>query len=113
MSHEFAIDFIEAKKELLYLAGIALSEISAPAKFSQLNQYQKKTQQKLATVDLQLEAIIVDGEPVEQIEADSAAMIAISGDWQTIITSAQKLGWRSKSGRLLRTSDIVLTLSDE
>ena len=113
MVREFAIDLIEQKKELLYIAGVALTEIALAETFSDVNEYPKKKKQKRANVELRIEVIIVEGEPVERVEADLAAMIALSGDWQAIVDCAETLKWKKKSGRLLRTSDIVLSVSGE
>jgi GH35 family endo-1,4-beta-xylanase len=113
MPREFAIDLIEQKKELLYVVGLALSTFSLSEQFLQVNEYRKKNKQKRAILELVVEAIIVDGEPVDRLEAQSAAMLALSGDWQAIIDCAKALNWQAKGGRFLRTSDIILSLSDE
>jgi hypothetical protein len=110
---EFTLDLIEQKKDLLYVAGLSLTTIAVADTFSQVNEYHKKKKQKRATFDICIESIIVAGEPIESIDAQTAAMLALSGDWQAIIEMAEKLKWRRKGRRLLRTNDIVLSLSDE
>lgn len=113
MSHEFALELIEQKKDLLYVAGLSLTELAVSDTLSQANEYRKKNKQKRATFNLRIESIIVDGEPIENIPAQTTAMLALSGDWQSVVEVAEKLKWRKKGKRLLRTNDIVLSLSDE
>jgi hypothetical protein len=113
MSREFTLDLIETKKELLYVAGVSLTALATTETFSQMNEYRKKNKQKRADIALCIEAIILDGEPVERIEAQTSAMLVLSGDWQALIDAAKMLKWQGKGERLLRTNDTVLTLSDE
>lgn len=114
MSIEFTIDVIEQKKDLLFIAGICLDNIDLEASFTHLYQYgaSKKSKKLLNKVELRVVSIIVDGEPVDSLAKNSAGMLALSGDFSSIESHAQALKWRKKSGRLIRTSDIALTLAD-
>ncbi len=115
MSIEFTIDLIEVKKDLLFVTGLALSDIALQNSFTALYQYgkNKKSKKQLASIELTIETIIVDGEPVDTLTASTPAMIALSGDFTTIETEAEALRWRKKSGRLIRTSDVALTLAQD
>lgn len=114
MSIEFTIDVIEQKKNLLFVAGISLSDLALEDTFTTLLQYgtSKKSKKVLAQIDLTVQSIIVDGEPVDSLSKNSAGMIALSGDFSAIETQAQELKWRKKSGRYIRTTDMALTLAD-
>lgn len=115
MSIEFTIDLIEVKKDLLFVTGLALSDIALQDTFTALYQYgnNKKSKKQLVTIQLTVETIIVDGEPVDAVAANMLAMIALSGDFTLIETQAEALRWRKKSGRLIRTSDVTLTLAQD
>lgn len=115
MSIEFTIDLIEEKKDLLFVTGIALSDIALQDCFKGLYQYgnKKKSKKQLATIELTVETIIVDGEPVDSLDANTLAMIALSGDFTAIKTQAEALRWRKKGGRLIRTSDVALTIAGD
>src|SRR5690606_25924544 len=114
MSVEFTIDVIEQKKDLLFVAGISLTDLAVGDVFTQLYQYgtSKKSKKLLNKIDLTVQSIIVEGEPVDSLSKNSAAMIALSGDFSSIESQAQMLKWRKKSGRYIRSSDIALTLAD-
>jgi|GEM_PF-4625934 len=113
MSVEFTIEMMEQKKDHLFVTGIVLSDIASDTTFTELYQAgsHQKSRKKLETIELKVESIIVDGGSVEAAAADSAAMLLLSGDFSAVQSQAQALGWRKKSGRLLRTSDIALILT--
>lgn len=115
MTIEFTIDLIEVKKELLFVTGLALSDIALQDKFKQLYQYgnSKKSKKQVASIELTVESIIVEGEPLDSVVANTLAMIALSGDFSAIETQAEALRWRKKGGRLIRTSDTALTIAQE
>ena len=113
MVAEFRLELIEEKKELLYVAGISMSALAVGNYFLQLNQYQKKKKHKKGTFSLEVVSIIVQGEPVESIEADVSAMLALAGDWQSIPDFVEKARWRRKGQRFMRNDDSVLSLSGE
>lgn len=115
MTQEFTIDVFEQKKDLLFVTGIALTELQVGVTVTQLFQYGKnqKSKKRLKTLNLTIETLIVNGEPVEEASAEMAVMVALSGDATAIEETAKSLKWRRKSGRMLRTSDIALTLATE
>lgn len=115
MTLEFTIDLIEEKKDLFFVTGIALSDIARDECFNRLYQYgnSKKSKKQVASIELTIETIIVEGEPVDSVIANTLAMIALSGDFTAIETQAEALRWRKKGGRLIRTSDVALTLAQD
>ena len=115
MTIEFTVDVIEKKKDLLFVTGLALSDIVLQDTFTALYQYgnKKKSKKQLASIELTIETMIVDGEPVDTVATNSTAMIALSGDFSAIETQAEALRWRKKGGRLIRTSDAALTLAKD
>lgn len=112
MSAEFTIDLIEEKGALVFTGGSALAPLQVGHTFSQLLQDGKKAtaRRKLGNLTLRIEAIFLDGEPVEALEANQAGLLALAGDATLLLETAQKLRWRKKNSRLLRTSDDALTL---
>lgn len=115
MSIEFTIEIIEQKKDHLFVTGIALSDIASGTIFSQLYQIgnNKKSRKKIETIELKVESIIAEGEPINAVSANNVAMLMLSGDYDVIQSQAEALRWRKKSGRYIRTSDTALTLADE
>lgn len=113
MSTEFTIDIIEQNKDRVFITGLALTDITLSDTFTVLLQYgtSKKSKKKVATIMLEVETIIVDGDPVDAISSDTVAMLILAGDSQVIEDHAYSLKWRKKSGRYIRTSDIALTIA--
>ena len=112
MSREFTIDLIEQKGALVFTGGSALTPLQVGDSFTQLLQDGKKatSRRKVGSVSLMIDAIIVDGEPVETLEVNQAGLLALAGDASLLLDAAQALRWRKKSSRFLRTSDEALTL---
>ena len=112
MKPEFTVGLIDQKKELLYVAGTALTSLALSDRFGVLYRdgQSAKQRQALGSVDLTIAAILVDGNPVETVEAGQTPLLALTGDSTLLHEQAEALGWRGKSGRLLRTSQAALTL---
>jgi len=113
MSVEFTIDLIEQKGALLFTGGSALAPLQIRDCFTQLLQDGKKatSRRTLGSISLTIEAIYVEGEPVDRLEANQAGLLALAGDPTPLIEAADTLRWRKKSSRLLRTSEEALTLA--
>ncbi|MEO0597377.1 MAG: hypothetical protein AAF126_14815 [Chloroflexota bacterium] len=115
MTIEFTVDLIEQKKTLLFVTGMALTDIALGDAFSRIYQYgnSKKSKRERGTVVLNVESIIQDGEPVETLPANTAGMLALSGDPDVLLTVVADLNWQHKKKRYIRTSDTALTVADE
>lgn len=115
MSIEFTIDLIESKKDWHFVTGLALGDIALHESFNCLYQYgkQKNSKKQVATIDLRIESIIVDGEPVESVSENTPAMLAVSGDFDAVEAQVDALHWRKKGGRLIRTSETALTFGQD
>ncbi|MGB7339652.1 MAG: hypothetical protein WBC91_12230 [Phototrophicaceae bacterium] len=113
MSLEFTIDIIEQNKDRLFITGLSLTEIALTDTFTVLLQYgsSQKSKKQIASLELVVETIIMDGNPVDNISAQSTAMLILVGDGTLIEQQAHTLKWRKKNGRFIRTSDIALTLA--
>lgn len=113
IQREITVDVIERKQDLLFVTGFALTDIALQDTFTQLLQYgtSKKSRKRIATINLRVETIIVDGEPTDAVEAQHAVMLALLGDATALENAALQLKWRRKSGRLLRNTDTALTLA--
>ncbi|MGJ3237162.1 MAG: hypothetical protein ACFE0Q_00505 [Anaerolineae bacterium] len=74
MSVELTVDLIEQKKDLWFVTGIALTQLTLDDTFLQLYQYGQKQSSKraLASLNLTIHALIVGGEPVEVVNAQTA-----------------------------------------
>lgn len=112
MSKAFNIDFIEQKKELLFLAGTALAPLALGDSFTLLLQYGKSasSKQNKGTVALKIAGIFVNGEPLDSVEANQGLLLALSGDGQALLDAAEALKWQKKGGRILRNTEAVLSL---
>jgi hypothetical protein len=116
MTKGFTVDFIEQKKELLFVAGTSLSPLALGDSFTALYQYGKSqnSKQKKGEVTLKIESILVAGEAFEEAKANESLLLALSGDGQALLDAAKALQWQSKSGRLFRSTEAALSLeSDE
>ncbi|MDQ7024147.1 MAG: hypothetical protein Q9P01_20785 [Anaerolineae bacterium] len=108
------IDLIEAKGTLLFIAGTCLADIAVGDTFSVVFEDGKKakSRQQRGIINLTIESIIIDGEPAENATAGESVLVALDGTWDALTTAANTLSWKSKSGRLIRTSNNGLTLSN-
>lgn len=108
------IDFIEVKGSLIFAAGIALEALAVGDALTVVYEDGKsaKSRKQRGTVDLTIDSIIVDGEPVETAAANTTVLVALDGTWDALTDAADTLKWKRKSGRLLRTSDNALTLGN-
>ena len=107
------IDFLEVKGALIFAAGTTLADLAVGDVLTVVYEDGKnaKSRKQRGTVDLTISSIIVDGEPVGSVAANTAALIALEGIWDALTDAADNLKWKRKSGRLLRTSDNALTIS--
>lgn len=112
MSLAFTVDFIEVKKELIFVAGSSRSALKTGDSFSLLLQYGKSqsSKQNKGSIALKIESILQNGEALESAEANQSLLLALSGDAQALLDAAAALQWQKKSGRLFRTSEAALSL---
>lgn len=108
------IDFIETKGTLLFAAGTCLADIAVGDTLSVVFEDGKnaKSRQQRGTVNLTIHSIIINGEPAENATTGDSALVALDGTWDALTAAANALNWKSKSGRLIRTSSKGLTLSN-
>jgi hypothetical protein len=112
----FTVDFIEQKKELLFVAGISLQPLALGDNFTALYHYGKSqsSKQSKGTVALKIESIFFNGEPMDSAEANQGLLLALSGDGQALLDAAAALQWQEKGGRISRNTEAALSLeSDE
>ncbi|MEM9953371.1 MAG: hypothetical protein AAF846_17320 [Chloroflexota bacterium] len=114
MSIEFTIDILEQKQDKLFVTGLSLNELAVDDCFTALHQYgnSKKSKKRLSELNLCVESIILDGEPVDSVRAQQSAMLILLGDATALLDAIDALRWRKKSGRFIRTSQEALTLAD-
>lgn len=112
MNKAFTIDFIEVKKDLIFVAGISRTALTLGDSFSALYQYGKSQNSKQAkgTIALKIESILQAGEALDELEANQGVLLALSGDGQALLDAAEALNWQKKSGRIIRNSEAALSL---
>lgn len=113
MTLQLAIEFVEPKDDLLFVAGVGLTDLAVGQTFTAmvLHPAGKKKAQSAEKIALTIETLIVDGEPVENSASDASVLVALAGDGQPILEKVDALRWRRKSGRWLRTTQDVLMLT--
>ncbi len=113
MNAAFTIDLIEQQGALLFVGGSSLLPLQVEDAFPTLLQDGKsaKSRRTLGTINLRIQTLIVDGEPVDAVAADQAALLGLVGDAAPLLAAAQSLRWQRKGKRLIRTSDDALTLA--
>ena len=113
MTLEFTVDLIEQKKTLLFVTGMALTDVRLGDAFSRIYQYgnSKKSKRERGIIALTVDSIIHDGEPVETLPANIAGMLALSGDPDTLLAVVADLNWQHKKKRYIRTTDTALTIA--
>lgn len=111
MSAEFSIELLELKKEMLFAGGTALSDIAAEQSFTRLYEITGKQRKLLAKVNLTVQTLISNGDPIDTATKGDSLLLGLSGASEPVIEAVKKLRWQRKSGRYLRTtqSDILLT----
>ena len=112
MGKAFTVDFIEVKKELIFVAGSSRAALAIGDTFTALVQYGKSQSSKQAkgTITLKIESILQAGEPLEAAEANQGLLLALSGDGQALLDAAESLNWQKKSGRIIRNTEAALSL---
>lgn len=112
MNQAFTVDFIEQKKELFFVAGISRSPLSVGDSFTALFQYGKaqNSQQAKGTIRLKIESILQNGEAVDSLNTNEAALLILAGEGQALVDAANALQWVKKSGRIMRTTEAALSL---
>lgn len=113
MSAQLAIELIEPKESLLFVAGIGITPLAIGATFTDVHRIpasKQKIAQPAASVALTIETLIIDGEPADDSAAETSVLLALSGDYQPLLAVVAALKWRRKGGRWLRTTEDSLLL---
>lgn len=111
----FTFELVEQKKDLLFVGGSSLGELTLEDVFVRLYQdgSHPKNRTERTSLRLQIETILVEGEPVLVLAAGQSALLALSGDAAPVLEAAAALRWKRKGNRYLRTSPEALTLSQQ
>ena len=108
MPIEFVIDLVEPQKDITYVMGLSLQTLRVGDSFTHLCVYQPpakrnqapKLEQKLALA-VTVISIVVQGEPLENLTAESSAQIGIEGDVTALISLLDAHKWHLKNGRYM------------
>jgi hypothetical protein len=114
MTGELAFDLVEEKGDLLFVGGVALTSLAVGDRFTALYDYGDRPKQprRCATLDLSIAALIVDGEPVASVTAQTSVLVALAGTATPIIAAVRDRRWQRKRQRYLRTTPHPLALRD-
>lgn len=110
---EFTIELLELKEDICIIGGVAVTDITLNDVFNLLYEIgsHKNSKKKRASIDLTVHFLVIDGEPVETVAANSSFTVGLVGNASELEAVVRDLRWKRKSGRYLRTSDTALLLS--
>ncbi|GEM_PF-1851175 len=119
---EIVVDIVESQEGILFVTGYVEKSITVGELFNVLTVYQlpKKKKQKpkklsAMSIELTVETILVDGEPLEVINVGQTAQLGLTGDAEPILALMSEHQWHNSNGRyfLPRKETRLITLSGE
>lgn len=112
MRPAFAVTFVEERENACFVGGMALVELDPEDALTQvLAATSPKKIKQVASLDLVVTAIIVEGEPLERLTPNTSALLSVTGDWAVLLDRVRQSKWRRKGQRYFHTSGPALLLA--
>lgn len=117
---DLVLDIVEIQDDIMFVTGYVAKALSVGDSLKALSVYQpakkkKHNPKKLSSlkVDLKVETILVEGEPIEMISADNTAQVALTGNTDILLSLLKDHQWHESNGRyfLPRKETRLITLS--